>query len=407
VQPVHAQPVKDEPGSIALVSTTANGRQSRTGTREPAWSPDGTRIAFEAWGKSGLVDRFGYNEVLVKNLETGALSRIATSKKGKRADGPSTSPAWSPDGRYIAFLSWARNLTRVKVPGVDQVLVKDLRTGAVRLVSSNRKGDPIATQSTSFVWSPDGKRIAFTQGRNDVRGRSGGLYVKTLSTGKLQRVVREKLTESVHHWGYLSGVAWSPDSKRLAFNSYGPRVPAGDETVTVGVFVARLADGAVTPLSVTANGQPANEDVYLEDWSPDGQKIAIYTGADLLGQDPWTGGGRMYVKDLRTGGVEGIGPRGGWGGRWSPDGTQMLFSSDASDLVAGDTNGETDVFVEDLTSGLVSRVSTTLAGQQSDGDVGSPTWSPDGSRIAFDSLASDLVPNDRNRTWDVFVKKLR
>ena len=93
---------------------------------------------------------------------------------------------------------------------------------------------------------------------------------------------------------------------------------------------------------------------------------------------------------------------------FSPDGTKIAFSSDASNLVAGDTNNRGDIFVKDLASGAVTRVSTNAAGGQGEGGIGSqhPVFSPDGSKIAFDSFASNLVPGPDNFVNGIFVKDL-
>src|SRR5437879_888020 len=74
---------------------------------------------------------------------------------------------------------------------------------------------------------------------------------------------------------------------------------------------------------------------------------------------------------------------------FSPDGSKIAFTSFASNLVAGDTNGNPDIFVKDLASGAITRVSTAADGTQAigpgfvKGDSGSPVFSPDGSKIAF------------------------
>ena len=74
--------------------------------------------------------------------------------------------------------------------------------------------------------------------------------------------------------------------------------------------------------------------------------------------------------------------------------------------MAGDTNGQSDIFVKDLVTGAITRVSTDGAGGQGNSDSLTPVFSPDGSRIAFDSYASNLVAGDTNSQRDVFVASL-
>ncbi len=87
----------------------------------------------------------------------------------------------------------------------------------------------------------------------------------------------------------------------------------------------------------------------------------------------------------------------------SSDGSLVAFSSDASNLLAGDTNGSSDVFARDNTTGAVERVSVDSTGTEGDDDSYSPSMSEDGRYVAFDSLASNLVPGDTAGTADVFV----
>lgn len=91
----------------------------------------------------------------------------------------------------------------------------------------------------------------------------------------------------------------------------------------------------------------------------------------------------------------------------SLDATRVAFSSDASNLVAGDTNGMVDVFVRETASNRIVRASTDRSGRQANGHSYSPALSVDGSKLAFVSAATNLVPGDTNGVADVFFKDLR
>ncbi|MFK4519851.1 Tol biopolymer transport system component [Bradyrhizobium japonicum] len=90
----------------------------------------------------------------------------------------------------------------------------------------------------------------------------------------------------------------------------------------------------------------------------------------------------------------------------SPDGTKVAFESYADNLVPGDTNGQPDIFVKDLTTGAITLVSTNASGVQGDGWSYQPVFSSDGTKLAFSSASDNLVPGDTNNAWDVFVKDL-
>ena len=132
-------------------------------------------------------------------------------------------------------------------------------------------------------------------------------------------------------------------------------------------------------------------------------------------------GGDLFVKDLATGSIQRLSTTAtgdqadGWTAGyigWSPDGTRLAFSSSATNLVPGDTNAEPDVFVKSLSDGSIERISTTATGEQATGEQGGLRfydrieWSPDGTRLAFASSATNLVPGDTNAQDDVFVKSV-
>jgi Tol biopolymer transport system component len=87
----------------------------------------------------------------------------------------------------------------------------------------------------------------------------------------------------------------------------------------------------------------------------------------------------------------------------SADGRYVAFGSVASNLVSGDTNGSADIFVHDRTTGVTEKVSIGLEGAQANGSSNHPSISADGRYIAFESDASNLVPEDTDNRSDIFV----
>lgn len=95
------------------------------------------------------------------------------------------------------------------------------------------------------------------------------------------------------------------------------------------------------------------------------------------------------------------------GGVFSTDGTHVLFDSNASNLVADDTNDVYDVFVKDIKTGEIIRISTDAMGKQANGNSFGVVFSADGSKVLFESAASNLVANDNNGQIDIFLKDLK
>ncbi|MFO1163264.1 MAG: hypothetical protein U1E60_30825, partial [Reyranellaceae bacterium] len=87
------------------------------------------------------------------------------------------------------------------------------------------------------------------------------------------------------------------------------------------------------------------------------------------------------------------------------NGTKVAFVSNASNLVANDVNSVYDVFVKDLTTGAITRLPTDATGiAPAFGQTSAPSFSADGSLFAFQSSATNLVPDDTNGYFDVFVQ---
>ena len=191
----------------------------------PAWSPDGSKIAF---GSS----RDGGWDIYVINADGSGLRRL--TNHGARDD----SPAWSPDGTKIAFTS-ARD-------GDFEIHVMNVDGSGVRRVTDHpaQDGDP--------SWSPDGNRIAFTSDRD---GFNEIYVINADGTGTQRLTNLVDPQEAIHP-------SWSPDGTMIAFN-----VVNGAH----GVWVM-TADGGVSVQLTNGGGAPT--------WSPDGRFI-VYAGGNL------------------------------------------------------------------------------------------------------------------------------
>jgi Tol biopolymer transport system component len=402
-----------DPNAIVRVSTSAAGVQGNHDSFGPVFSPDGTRIAFYSEA-SNLVagDTNNTSDIFVKDLVTGTITRVSTNAAGAQGDGYSMNPSFSADGSKIAFGSVASNL----VPGdnnfVSDVFVKDLASGAIARVGGNNVGDP----SYSPVLSADGSKVAFySYASNFVAGDVNNLpdvFVKDFTTGTIT-LVSSNAAGIEGNSGSLHPV-FSPDGGKVAFYSFASNLVAGDGNGVADLFVKDLASGEITRVSTAANGAEGNDASFGAVFSPDGSKIAFYSYASNLVSGDSNGAADVFVKDLATDEVTRVstsaagvqGTRDSFSPVFSPDGSKIAFFSDAINLVTGDSNGVTDVFVKDLTTGAITRVSTNAVGAQGNQSSQFAAFSPDGSRVAFYSSASNLVTGDSNGVADVFVKNV-
>ncbi len=216
------------------------------GDTDPAWSPDGSKIAFVRFREGGA-------GIWVMNADGTGLRRITDG--GPDVDGTDLAPAWSPDGSRIAFAREGRP-AKAATGNTDIYVVNADGTDLVRLAD-----DPMMEYAPT--WSPDGSRIAFEA--YDLA--SGGnppsplrLYVMNADGTDMEALGPEN----------VEGLSWSPDGTEIAF--------VDTET---GWIMAIHPDGTAQRRIIDAAELVGGVHlVHGATWSPDGTEIAFMAGAD-------------------------------------------------------------------------------------------------------------------------------
>jgi hypothetical protein len=232
----------------------------------PAWSPDGRSIAFVRKQGSSGTDIFRMDPL------GGHLTRLTNT-------GWNQDPTWSPDGQYIAFSGRCSNQCIA-------VMSADGATGT-RLI-----GNPDG-HSVSPAWSPDGRSIAFVSDR-----AAYDFYLDIYVTDPSGSSTSQ-LTPAFDPWHYFLHPAWSPDGLRIAF-VYGKRINQGDMRFTVATM---HRDGTDIRDVAWAGDIPWREllDPGSLSWSPDGRRIAFtFVDCNLL-----TGGACTGTRSIRYASLDG------------------------------------------------------------------------------------------------------
>jgi hypothetical protein len=179
-----------------------------------------------------------------------------------------------------------------------------------------------------------------------------------------------------------------------------------------GIPGAIALSPATQRVSVATSGVGGNTTSSQPIVSADGHFVAFVSYATNLVANDTNNAGDAFVRDTVAGTTERVsvsadGEQGNanvnqvW---MTPDGRYVAFSAYASNLVPNDTNNAADIFITDRVAGTIERVSVDSTGQQSNNDSQVPAMSPDGRYVVFESVASNLVPDDGTANdFDVFL----
>lgn len=213
----------------------------------------------------------------------------------------------------------------------------------------------------------------------------------------------------------VGGWCWEPrisaDGTCVLFHSESSNLVPGDTNGVHDIFVRDRVNGTTTRVSVDSSGAQSDGHSFSRGISGDGRFALFASQSSNLVPNDTNGEVDVFVHDrqmqtsLRVS-VDSTGAQGNDSSSdaaISADGRYVAFDSLASNLVPGDTNGVHDIFVHDLHIGQTTRVSVDSTGAQSDAESNDPAISADGRFVAFSSTASNLVPGDTNGDVDIFV----
>ena len=298
----------------------------------PAWSPDGSRIAFQS---RPAEPQASADKLWTINIDGTGLTDFSSTIH--LAPGVVLEdPVWSPDGSNLAFIAdenWASGRRFLFVASADGTRVRQLTSDDIR-------GRP--------VWSADGRSIYCVVRLNEAYA----LHSVSLDDGVSVRVL-ELMSE---------GVTWSPDRTRIA------------QDVASGIYVTNLGTQDTLRIEYPApepDARGAEPLFRLNSWSPTGDHLdlfALYPPNWIYLYAIEADGGRTRLL-VRTDYFDGLAEY-----AWSPSGHDIAFVNLHD---CGASSCEWDIYRVQIEGGTPQRLTN-------DGHAGGlPSWSPDGRQLAF------------------------
>jgi Tol biopolymer transport system component len=350
----------------------------------------------------------------------------AAGADGPKANGTSSAPAVSADGRFVAFRSSASNLHPDDGDTSTDIFVRDLQANTVTLVS--RASGAAGAKGNSFSAAPaisaDGRFVAFVSFASNLNPDDDNdidVFVRDVQTNTTTLVSRATGAGGAAGNGASHDPAISADGRFVAFWSFASNLHPDDGDATPDVFVRDLQRNTTTLVSRAggATGAKADAASASPTISADGRFVEFDSGASNLHPDDNNKTADVFVRDLQTNTTTLVSRATGAGGTAgnsfsymaaiSADGRSVAFVSGARNFSPDDGDLTEDAFVRDLqrnTTTLASRAGGAT-GATADNHSARPRISADGRFVTFTSTASNLDPDDGDATEDVFVRDLQ
>lgn len=330
-------------GVYVASATGENVRRVADFGYHPAWSPDGKEIVVSTMGRD-LPD--------VRNNPRSALWIVNLASGAKRllTDEDTMQPAWSPDGKFVAYWFYPPSIGRRDI-GVIPV------TGGASLVITKD-----GTTNWNPVWSPDGKYLYFASDR----GGNMGFWRVGFDDGKIVGEPEAVVTPSK----YSRHLAFSRDGKRMIYVSTDNKA----NIQAVG-FEPQSEKIVGTPFWITRG----DREISRPDLSPDGTRFVYRLSRRTQDDIVVINRDGTNQRDLTNDAAFDRYPR------WSPDGKRIAFASDRS--------GVYEIWIIDADGTNLRQI--TFTGK--DG-TSFPLWSPDGQRLLYRGAPHNYVI-DLNKSW--------
>jgi len=396
-------------------------------------SSNGQYVAFTTQA-DGIVsiDTNGCPDVYVHDMVSGTNTLVSVSVSGlSSGSGPSSAPAISGNGRYVAFTSYATNLIAKDTNNASDIFLRDLQAGTTTLVSQDFTGNGEGNAGSDLAQiSSDGQRVLFFSLAKNLTTNTGlqnsNLFWRNIQSGVTYALSTNGATVA----------AMTPDGSNIV---YVPMLSTTPYQLSLWTASTRLATKIIssvipTDLAISTDAQFAAYDTASGSYGVNlsartnwllgaiiatshsrcqfnvGDQFLVHLTKDSNGTN------QVYLYEFQNSSNILVSQAynssaGGNGASDSPaisaSGRFVAYRSAATNLVPGDANGDPDIFFYDRLTGGTTLISVSRFGARSaNGQSLSPFFSADGQSLFFESWASDLAVDDFNEASDIFALAL-
>lgn len=380
--------------NFKLASSNQEGEPAHERSDWPAVSGDGKYLAFTSWSDNLVEGATNFRQqVYLKNLATGEVIRLSESADGSPADNDSSTPAITPDGRFVVFETRATNLDPDHTGTIFLWDHEAWEAGsdALERVDLPNEGQPVGRY---WAWSPsvsdDGKRIAFIANTEELAPLDD-------PKNKIQAYVRDRQEKTTRLVSILpSGkqpesvreVAISGDGRFVAFSAVDLELDVPYPGLPRVYLVDLEQENPVAEMiGVDYLGRPSEGSAYNPSINADGSLVLLHIEGVEMEDGIHRGGLFLYHRE--TGKTEYITYRDqgiDLFHRARPFFHELKISADGSKILVNlvwDDDHPSNLYVHDRDTETWSRVVSALDGGKPAWDSYSATISADGSTIAF------------------------
>ena len=409
--------------STILVSPNFGGTAGGNGDSIPTGLSTHGRYALFESRASDLVpnDTNGVTDIFLRDVWSNTTTLVSISMSGGAANGVSRSSVMTPDGRYVAFVSAATNLVPDDTNGIPDIFVRDLQTATTTLVSvgaqntNSARGSLASSESPAIT--PDGRFVVFYSTATNLIPGAGGvgeIFVRDLRTATT--IWASSNTRAL--LGYSNAVSYnqtiSSDGKYVTYQASTNSGDLPTPNAQGSIIRFKVNSGRSDLISTNATVQnAAYEDIRSLDITPDGRSITFvantnsgtsFAGTQIHVWDDQSGTTTVASVDRNNSFT--LGSINSWPAI-DRSGRYVAFLSSATNLVTNSIAGDYHLYVRDLQSAATLLVdSDTNNVGSSVGPDAAPRISADGHCVAFESPDSNLISDDRNHAYDIFLRDI-